>query len=149
PVGVDLGVKCFATCSDGSKYVAPQPYQKAKTKLGKQQWLSPRQLWEHEQTTSQPTNEPVYGLRNNRPAHEVLGVKPNASLADIRSAYRRVAHMNHPDKLSGLAPEFRQLAEQRMKIITEAYKTLSQQSRYTQHRNGQRVGRRRRSTSAN
>ena len=37
-VGIDLGVKCFATLSDGSIYVAPQPMKKAKTKLGKIQW---------------------------------------------------------------------------------------------------------------
>jgi len=37
-VGIDLGVKCFATLSDGSTYVAPQPLKKAKTKLGKIQW---------------------------------------------------------------------------------------------------------------
>ncbi len=37
-VGVDLGVKCFATLSDGTTIVAPHPMKKAKTKLGKIQW---------------------------------------------------------------------------------------------------------------
>lgn len=37
-VGVDLGVKCLATCSDGSKYDMPATTKKAKTKLGKLQW---------------------------------------------------------------------------------------------------------------
>jgi putative transposase len=37
-VGIDLGVKCFATLSDGLTYEAPKPMKKAKTKLGKLQW---------------------------------------------------------------------------------------------------------------
>jgi len=37
-VGIDLGVKCFATLSDGTTYDAPKPMKKAKTKLAKLQW---------------------------------------------------------------------------------------------------------------
>jgi putative transposase len=37
-VGIDLGVKCFATLSDGSQIEAPLPYKQAKTKLSKAQW---------------------------------------------------------------------------------------------------------------
>ncbi|MEB3232662.1 MAG: J domain-containing protein [Leptolyngbyaceae bacterium] len=101
-----------------------------------QQWLSPRQPWEQRQTSPKSSGETDYGVSHNRPAHEILGVNPNASLDDIRAAYHRVARMNHPDKMIGLAPEFRQLAEQRMKVITAAYKTLSQRSRQESMQNG-------------
>lgn len=37
-IGVDLGVKALATCSDGSKYDMPATTFTAKTKLGKLQW---------------------------------------------------------------------------------------------------------------
>jgi putative transposase len=37
-VGIDLGVKCFATLSDGYSYVAPPTLKQAKTKLAKKQW---------------------------------------------------------------------------------------------------------------
>jgi putative transposase len=37
-IGVDLGVKVLATCSDGSKYDMPVTTKTAKTKLGKIQW---------------------------------------------------------------------------------------------------------------
>ena len=37
-IAIDLGVKCLATCSDGSKYEMPLSIQKAKTKLEKEQW---------------------------------------------------------------------------------------------------------------
>ena len=33
PTGIDIGVKCFATLSDNTIYVAPKPLKKAKTKL--------------------------------------------------------------------------------------------------------------------
>jgi putative transposase len=37
-VGIDLGIKTFATISDGTEISAPKPYKKAKTKLGKLQY---------------------------------------------------------------------------------------------------------------
>lgn len=37
PVGIDLGVKCFATLSDGTTYIAPQPLKNARIKLAKLQ----------------------------------------------------------------------------------------------------------------
>ncbi|ARV60060.1 transposase [Nostocales cyanobacterium HT-58-2] len=37
-VGIDLGVKCFATLSDGSQVDAPKHYKQAKTKLALAQW---------------------------------------------------------------------------------------------------------------
>jgi putative transposase len=37
-VGIDLGVKAFATLSDGTIIDSPNPMRKAKTKLGKLQW---------------------------------------------------------------------------------------------------------------
>lgn len=38
PTGIDLGVKTFATLSDGTTYAAPKPMKKAKIKLAKMQW---------------------------------------------------------------------------------------------------------------
>ncbi|HAA32151.1 MAG TPA: transposase [Cyanobacteria bacterium UBA8553] len=37
-VGVDLGVKCLATVSDGTSYTMPLTTKRAKTKLSKMQW---------------------------------------------------------------------------------------------------------------
>ena len=37
-IGIDLGVKCFATLSNGSTILAPQSLKKALTKLSKEQW---------------------------------------------------------------------------------------------------------------
>jgi putative transposase len=43
-IGVDLGVKRLATCSDGSTYDMPDTTKKAKTKLGKLQWHNRRKI---------------------------------------------------------------------------------------------------------
>ena len=57
--------------------------------------------------------------------HVVLGVSENASRADIAEAYRELAQLYHPDKVATLAPEFQDLADQRMKEINAAYTALS------------------------
>jgi putative transposase len=36
--GIDLGISCFATLSDGTEILAPKPYKKAKTKLALKQY---------------------------------------------------------------------------------------------------------------
>ncbi|WP_219722060.1 J domain-containing protein [Deinococcus planocerae] len=56
--------------------------------------------------------------------HEVLGVAPDASPEEIRAAYRELAKRYHPDRVGHLGPEFRQLAERRMKAINAAYQKL-------------------------
>ena len=58
--------------------------------------------------------------------YEVLGVNPNASRNEIMAAYRKLALENHPDKVAGMALEFRELAERRMKIINVAYEEIKQ-----------------------
>jgi hypothetical protein len=54
-----------------------------------------------------------------------LGLDTQADADEIRSAYRRMAMMYHPDKVSQMAPEFQVLAEERMKEINAAYALLS------------------------
>jgi DnaJ family protein C protein 7 len=52
--------------------------------------------------------------------YKILGVERNASEADIKKAYRRLAIVHHPDK----NPDDESAAE-RFKDIGEAYETLS------------------------
>ncbi len=56
--------------------------------------------------------------------YNVLNIKPGATKEEIVAAYRRMVQMYHPDKVAGLAPEFRQIAEERMKTINAAYEEL-------------------------
>lgn len=58
-------------------------------------------------------------------ARETLRVGPDATKDEIVAAYRKMARMYHPDKVAGLGPEFKELAERRMKEINAAYAELS------------------------
>ena len=59
-----------------------------------------------------------------RSPYEVLEIRPGSSKEEIRAAYRRLVQQYHPDRVATLAPEFRELAEQRMKEINAAYEQL-------------------------
>jgi hypothetical protein len=61
-------------------------------------------------------------------AHEILGIEIGASSDDISTAYHHMAQMYHPDKVAHLAPEFREIAEDRMKEINAAYAELRRQT---------------------
>jgi DnaJ-domain-containing protein 1 len=57
--------------------------------------------------------------------HDVLGVKPRASADEIRKAYQKLIAEYHPDKAETLAPEIREIAEQRTRQINRAYEILT------------------------
>ncbi len=67
--------------------------------------------------------------RKDMPAHEILRVAPDASHGEIVAAYRKMALQYHPDRVSGLGPEFGELAERRMKEINAAYSELQSKKR--------------------
>ena len=64
------------------------------------------------------------GRTKARSPYDVLGVAPTATETEVTAAYRKLVHMYHPDKVAELAPEFREVAEQRMKEINAAYEDL-------------------------
>lgn len=57
-------------------------------------------------------------------AYTILNISRDASWEDISTAYKKMAQMYHPDKVAGLAPEYREIAEKQMKIINAAYEQL-------------------------
>jgi hypothetical protein len=56
--------------------------------------------------------------------YEVLGVAKGASIDEIKNAYRKLANKYHPDKVTYLGDEFKELANKRFKEIQEAYQEL-------------------------
>lgn len=50
---------------------------------------------------------------------------PDAPKEEILAAYRKMARLYHPDRVEGLGPEFKELAERRMKEINAAYRELA------------------------
>jgi len=59
--------------------------------------------------------------------YAALGVPKDASAADIKKAYRKLARANHPDANTGDAN--RDAAEERFKEVSEAYSVLSDATR--------------------
>lgn len=61
-----------------------------------------------------------------RAAYEALGVSPEASNAEIKTAYRRLMNRNHPDKIAGSNPDAAVLAEaeRRTREVRSAYELL-------------------------
>jgi uncharacterized membrane protein YkvA (DUF1232 family) len=56
--------------------------------------------------------------------YTLLGLERGASPEDIKKAYRLLANKYHPDKVSHLGEEFRELAGRRFKEIQNAYQEL-------------------------
>jgi hypothetical protein len=57
--------------------------------------------------------------------YELLSVAPEADAEQIRTAYRTLAQIYHPDRLNHLKPEARAFAEERFKSLNQAYGVLS------------------------
>src|SRR5438067_1843497 len=63
-----------------------------------------------------------------RDYYEVLGVARDASEADVKKAYRKLARQHHPDRNPG-----DKQAEARFKEVQEAYEVLSDKDKRTQY----------------
>ena len=63
-----------------------------------------------------------------RDYYDVLGVKPGASAAEIRSAYKRLARKHHPDANRGSKS-----AEESFKDVSEAYQVLNDPDKRRQY----------------
>ena len=57
-------------------------------------------------------------------AYAALGLTSSASPEQVRAAFREKAKEYHPDRVASLAPEFREVAERRMKEINGAYEAI-------------------------
>ena len=54
-------------------------------------------------------------------AYNVLGISSNSSNQDIKRAYRKMANKYHPDKIAHLGDDFKDIAQEKFKSVTEAY----------------------------
>ena len=56
--------------------------------------------------------------------YEILGVSKSASASEIKKAYRKMANKYHPDKIAHLGEEFREIAQNKFKSVSEAYNKI-------------------------
>lgn len=59
--------------------------------------------------------------------YTILEVSPNATNEEIKKAYRRMAIKYHPDKVQHLGEDIRQAAEQKFKMVNEAYEKIKKE----------------------
>lgn len=54
----------------------------------------------------------------------LLGVEVGSSKRQIKTAYRRLVRLNHPDRLAGASAQAKQIATERTSLINMAYRLL-------------------------
>ncbi len=56
--------------------------------------------------------------------YEILGLSPGVDFEQVKRAYRKLSMQYHPDKVAYLGEEFREIAEEKMKELNQAYQFL-------------------------
>jgi hypothetical protein len=64
------------------------------------------------------------------PAHEVLGVEPTASPEQVRTAYRKLVQIYHPDRFAAAGPQVKEEAERRMMELNAAFHEMTRGSSF-------------------
>ena len=66
-------------------------------------------------------------------AYAVLGIKKSATDNEVKRAYRKLMHQNHPDKLisKGLPEEMIQVATEKSKLIQKAYDLVKKSRKFS------------------
>lgn len=77
-----------------------------------------------EQASRQRQQTQTEKAKSQPDPYEVLGVKRDATKAEIKSAYRKMAAKYHPDKAPNATDEIKKLAEEKFKEIQAAYNQL-------------------------
>ncbi|MBR8826565.1 MAG: transposase [Gomphosphaeria aponina SAG 52.96 = DSM 107014] len=97
PIGIDLGVKTFATLSDGSKIESPMPYRKAKTKLADFQF----------QNRKKQLGNRKLGIKTSHNARKYLKklAKKSAKVANVRADFLQKTTTNLCKKYAHLRIE--------------------------------------------
>jgi len=57
-------------------------------------------------------------------SYKILEIDPSSSNEEVKKAYRRMAMKYHPDKVSHLGEDFRKSADEKFKMVNEAYEKI-------------------------
>ena len=76
----------------------------------------------NERKSSRKVSKPT--LSNVQLAAKIIGVSANASIDEIKKAYRRLVKLHHPDRFAMDSIEQQEIAEQRFIEVQKAYEVL-------------------------
>ena len=60
-------------------------------------------------------------------AYTVLEISPSATDDEVRTAYRKMAMKNHPDKVATLGPDVQKAAAEKFRQVQEAYEAIKKE----------------------
>lgn len=63
--------------------------------------------------------------------YSILGLSNDASIDEIKKAYKTLISKYHPDRFANLSVEFQEIAERKSKEINEAYSQLKKERNFT------------------
>lgn len=66
-------------------------------------------------------------IADNDKYYRILGITAAATDDEVKKAYRQMAIKNHPDKVSHLGEDVRLQAEQKFKMVVEAYEKIKKE----------------------
>ena len=55
---------------------------------------------------------------------KILEIDKNASNAEIKKAHRKIVMKYHPDKLQGVSADIVKLAEEKFRLVQDAYENI-------------------------
>ena len=61
---------------------------------------------------------------NSENNYKILGITPNATNDEVKKAYRKMAVKYHPDKVATLGEDVQKAAEEKFKVISQAYQAI-------------------------
>ena len=65
--------------------------------------------------------------KDTNSAYTVLGISPSATDDEVRTAYRKMAMKNHPDKVATLGPDVQKAAAEKFRQVQEAYEAIKKE----------------------
>jgi len=65
--------------------------------------------------------------KNSDTAYKILELNTNATMSEIKAAYRKMAKKYHPDKVLHLGKEHQKGAQEKFRKVQEAYEQLQKE----------------------
>ncbi len=72
----------------------------------------------------------IYHKESINSEYKILKISPNASITEVKVAYKKMAKKYHPDKVSHLGEDMVKIAEEKFKAINNAYNSIRKSKKF-------------------